>query len=225
MVPTSILERLDVLWGHDDHVNRGPNADQATIDGLGQPPPARDAALDHEKVQVAVWTGGAARGRSEEDHAIRSGHGHDALEHRFKSRHAVTILRLRVTGPPPSPLEGMACLGLSLTGGAALCMPAGGSLKPASHETVEERLHYVKQDGQTVFKFAVRKIEEISRRLARGVRAPTLNPIDPHGPRRCAHLTRKPPCFQLTRHSINLCIVAAFTASWLRLHRLGRSPA
>ena len=44
-------------------------------------------------------------------------------------------------------------------------MPAGGSLRPASHETVEKRMHYVKQDGQTVFKFAVRKTEEICRRI------------------------------------------------------------
>jgi 3-oxoacyl-[acyl-carrier-protein] synthase-3 len=50
-------------------------------------------------------------------------------------------------------------------GGAALCMPAGGSLRPPSHETIDERLHYVKQDGQAVFKFAIRKTEEISRRL------------------------------------------------------------
>ena len=50
-------------------------------------------------------------------------------------------------------------------GGGALCMPAGGSLQPSSHETVDQRLHYVKQDGATVFKFAVRKTEEISRRL------------------------------------------------------------
>jgi 3-oxoacyl-[acyl-carrier-protein] synthase-3 len=50
-------------------------------------------------------------------------------------------------------------------GGPALCMPAGGSRRPSSHETVEERLHYVKQDGGTVFKFAVRKTEEISRRI------------------------------------------------------------
>jgi 3-oxoacyl-[acyl-carrier-protein] synthase-3 len=49
--------------------------------------------------------------------------------------------------------------------GAALCMPAGGSLRPASHETVDQRLHYVKQDGQTVFKVAVRKTEEICRRI------------------------------------------------------------
>jgi 3-oxoacyl-[acyl-carrier-protein] synthase-3 len=51
------------------------------------------------------------------------------------------------------------------SGGPALCMPAGGSRMPASLETVEKRLHYVKQDGQTVFKFAVRKTEEIARRV------------------------------------------------------------
>jgi len=51
------------------------------------------------------------------------------------------------------------------SGGYALCMPGGGSLKPASHETVDQRLHYVKQDGQTVFKFAVRNTEEACRRL------------------------------------------------------------
>ena len=51
------------------------------------------------------------------------------------------------------------------SGGMALCMPAGGSRLPATHETVDKRLHYVKQDGQTVFRFAVRKTEEISRRL------------------------------------------------------------
>ena len=51
------------------------------------------------------------------------------------------------------------------SGGPALCMPAGGSRLPASHDTVDNRMHYVKQDGQAVFKFAVRKTEEISRRL------------------------------------------------------------
>jgi 3-oxoacyl-[acyl-carrier-protein] synthase III len=51
------------------------------------------------------------------------------------------------------------------TGGDALCMPAGGSKKPASHATVDERLHYVKQEGQTVFKFAVRNTGEICERL------------------------------------------------------------
>lgn len=51
------------------------------------------------------------------------------------------------------------------SGGAALCMPAGGSRMPASHETVDQRLHYVKQDGQTVFKFAVRNTGEVCERL------------------------------------------------------------
>jgi 3-oxoacyl-[acyl-carrier-protein] synthase-3 len=51
------------------------------------------------------------------------------------------------------------------SGGAALMMPAGGSRMPASHETVEKRMHYVKQDGAVVFRFAVKKTEEISRRL------------------------------------------------------------
>jgi 3-oxoacyl-[acyl-carrier-protein] synthase III len=51
------------------------------------------------------------------------------------------------------------------SGGAALCMPAGGSKLPASHETVDQRLHYVKQEGATVFKFAVKTTEEIARRL------------------------------------------------------------
>ena len=51
------------------------------------------------------------------------------------------------------------------SGGGALCMPAGGSLRPASKETVEQGLHYVKQDGATVFKFAVRNTEEAARRI------------------------------------------------------------
>ena len=51
------------------------------------------------------------------------------------------------------------------SGGQALRMPAGGSRLPASHETVAQRLHYVHQDGAAVFKFAVRKTGEISRRI------------------------------------------------------------
>jgi 3-oxoacyl-[acyl-carrier-protein] synthase-3 len=50
-------------------------------------------------------------------------------------------------------------------GGPALCMPAGGSLRPASIETVTQRMHFVKQDGQTVFRFAVRNTEEACRRI------------------------------------------------------------
>ena len=50
-------------------------------------------------------------------------------------------------------------------GGDALQMPAGGSRLPASQKTVAQRLHYVKQDGATVFKFAVTMTEVIARRI------------------------------------------------------------
>jgi 3-oxoacyl-[acyl-carrier-protein] synthase-3 len=43
-----------------------------------------------------------------------------------------------------------------------LLQPAGGSLSPASHETVDQRMHYVKQEGQQVFKFAVTNMAEVS---------------------------------------------------------------
>lgn len=43
-----------------------------------------------------------------------------------------------------------------------LIQPAGGSALPASHQTVEERLHFVKQEGKAVFKFAVTNMAEVS---------------------------------------------------------------
>jgi len=48
------------------------------------------------------------------------------------------------------------------SGGPFLHMPAGGSRMPPSHETIDQRLHYVKQEGQQVFKFAVRRMAEIA---------------------------------------------------------------
>ncbi|HKF55927.1 MAG TPA: beta-ketoacyl-ACP synthase III [Blastocatellia bacterium] len=51
------------------------------------------------------------------------------------------------------------------SGGRALYMPAGGSLNPPSHETVDSRMHYVHQEGQQVFKYAVRKMGEVSRAI------------------------------------------------------------
>lgn len=49
--------------------------------------------------------------------------------------------------------------------GAGAChlnMPAGGSLHPPTHETIDKRMHYIKQEGQAVFKYAVRKMTESS---------------------------------------------------------------
>jgi 3-oxoacyl-[acyl-carrier-protein] synthase-3 len=51
------------------------------------------------------------------------------------------------------------------SGACHLNMPAGGSLRPASHDTVDQRLHYVKQQGQPVFKYAVRKFAEVSEQI------------------------------------------------------------
>ena len=43
-----------------------------------------------------------------------------------------------------------------------LIQPAGGSVNPPSHKTVDERLHFVKQEGKQVFKFAVTNMAEVS---------------------------------------------------------------
>lgn len=42
---------------------------------------------------------------------------------------------------------------------------AGGSVKPASHATVDAREHYIFQDGQTVFKMAVSKMADVSEEI------------------------------------------------------------
>src|SRR5262249_41735727 len=51
------------------------------------------------------------------------------------------------------------------SGSAHLYMPGGGSLHPSSHETVDKKMHYVHQNGQAVFKYAVRKMEDLSERM------------------------------------------------------------
>ena len=46
-----------------------------------------------------------------------------------------------------------------------LHMKAGGSVKPPSHETVDNREHYVFQDGKTVFKSAVQNMADVSEEI------------------------------------------------------------
>ncbi len=67
-------------------------------------------------------------------------------------------------------------------GGRFLKMPAGGSRLPASEDTVAQRLHYVKQEGQQVFKFAVRKMSEICETLLtkHGLSASDVKLLIPH---------------------------------------------
>ena len=68
------------------------------------------------------------------------------------------------------------------SGAVSLNMPAGGSLLPASHATVDAKQHYVHQDGQAVYKFAVRKMSEISEALLQrnGVLGSELGCFIPH---------------------------------------------
>ena len=51
------------------------------------------------------------------------------------------------------------------SGGKYLIVPGGGSRIPSTKESVKNRLHYIKQDGKTVFKYAVRGMSEVSKQL------------------------------------------------------------
>jgi len=68
------------------------------------------------------------------------------------------------------------------SGAAALNMPGGGSLNPSSHETVDKKMHYIHQDGQTVYKFAVRKMLEATTKVLErsGVTGAELGCFIPH---------------------------------------------
>jgi len=68
------------------------------------------------------------------------------------------------------------------SGGKYLYMPAGGSKQPASLETVKKRMHYVYQDGRTVFKFAVRYMAEASTEILKrnGYTSEDLDLLVPH---------------------------------------------
>ena len=68
------------------------------------------------------------------------------------------------------------------SGANFLYMPGGGSLNPSSKETVEKRMHYVHQDGQQVFKFAVRKQTELCQKLLErnGLKGSDIDAFIPH---------------------------------------------
>ena len=68
------------------------------------------------------------------------------------------------------------------SGGYYLYMPGGGSLHPPTKETVEKRMHYVHQDGQQVFKFAVRKQTELCQKLLErnGLKGSDVDCFIPH---------------------------------------------
>jgi len=68
------------------------------------------------------------------------------------------------------------------SGGEFLYMPGGGSLNPSSKETIEKKMHYVHQDGQQVFKFAVRKQTEACLKLLQrnGLKGSDIDAFIPH---------------------------------------------
>ena len=68
------------------------------------------------------------------------------------------------------------------SGGEFLCMPGGGSLNPSSRATIENKMHYVHQDGQQVFKFAVRKQTELCQKLLErnGLKGSDIDAFIPH---------------------------------------------
>ena len=68
------------------------------------------------------------------------------------------------------------------SGGCYLYMPGGGSLHPSTHETVDKKMHFVHQDGQAVFKFAVRKQTELCERLLQrnGLKGSDIDAFIPH---------------------------------------------
>lgn len=59
---------------------------------------------------------------------------------------------------------------------------AGGSVKPASHESVDAREHYIYQEGQAVFKWAVSKMADVSVEIMKrnGITPETLAWFVPH---------------------------------------------
>jgi 3-oxoacyl-[acyl-carrier-protein] synthase III len=68
------------------------------------------------------------------------------------------------------------------SGGCTLYMPGGGSLNPSTRETVDKKMHYVHQDGQQVFKFAVRKQTEACLKLLErnGLKGSDIDAFIPH---------------------------------------------
>ena len=68
------------------------------------------------------------------------------------------------------------------SGSQFLTVPAGGSLHPASKDTIEKKMHYVYQDGKTVFKFAVKNMADVSKQILdkNGVKGEEIKLFIPH---------------------------------------------
>ena len=68
------------------------------------------------------------------------------------------------------------------SGGQYLRMQGGGSLNPSSHDTVDNKLHYIEQDGRPVFKAAVTSMADVSYEIMErnGLTADDISWLVPH---------------------------------------------
>jgi len=73
-------------------------------------------------------------------------------------------------------------IGADGTKGDTLTQPGGGSRNPASHQTIDDKLHYMKMDGSEVFKFASRIMSEASEVVIEraGMQKEDINFLIPH---------------------------------------------
>jgi 3-oxoacyl-[acyl-carrier-protein] synthase-3 len=68
------------------------------------------------------------------------------------------------------------------SGSKYLTVPAGGSLHPASIDTIEKKMHYVYQDGKMVYKFAVKNMAKVSKQILdkNGLKGEDIKLFIPH---------------------------------------------
>jgi 3-oxoacyl-[acyl-carrier-protein] synthase-3 len=68
------------------------------------------------------------------------------------------------------------------SGGVSLNLKGGGSLNPTTHATIDAGMHFIYQDGQAVYKFAVRKMAESTTKLLErnGITGADLGCFIPH---------------------------------------------
>jgi 3-oxoacyl-[acyl-carrier-protein] synthase-3 len=73
-------------------------------------------------------------------------------------------------------------LGADGSGGELLILPAGGSARPATTETVTKRLHFIKMEGRPVFRFATRIMPEAARQalVKAGLKVEDVSLFVPH---------------------------------------------
>jgi 3-oxoacyl-[acyl-carrier-protein] synthase-3 len=105
-------------------------------------------------------------------------------------------------------------------GASFLYMPGGGSLNPPTHETVDKNMHVVHQEGQTVFKFAVRKMVEASEKVLadNGYKPSDVKLLIPHqANRRIIEATRERLGLEPERVVVNIDRYGNTTAATIPL--------